>query len=312
MPKEGAGSLNDYKGIAAAAAVIMLCVLAAGCGSASEERGQHASGHATEAAMNEHSGHTMEDTGNQASDTTQSSHEGHRHEQQSTQSDVQDVKLEWRYTPERPKAGEETRIELFLYKASGVPIEKYDINHEKLMHLILVSEDMEKFIHIHPEYKGKGKFEIVAAFDKSGEYKLFADIIPSGYSQMTITSHLQVTGRKQDVQPLEKDTELVKTVDDVSVSLSLSSFQSGQSVDLTFSLTDKETKQPITDLEPYLGAIGHVVILSEDQKNYLHVHPIKYGASFSEAGKHSSYHSTLRWSKWMPVYLKTAPAVEKS
>ncbi|HZG74860.1 MAG TPA: hypothetical protein VEZ72_03290, partial [Paenibacillus sp.] len=28
----------------------------------------------------------------------------------------------------------------------------------------------------------------------------------------------------------------------------------------------------IADLEPYLGAIGHVVVLSEDGERYVHVH----------------------------------------
>ncbi|OMF32242.1 hypothetical protein BK133_14555 [Paenibacillus sp. FSL H8-0548] len=243
-----------YSKRSAAAAVIALCLLAAGCGSAAkDEHSQHAGGNAAETAGNEHSGH--------------SSHE------QTTKSDLSDIKVEWRYSPERPKAGEETRIELFLYQPSGKPIEKYDINHEKLMHLIVVNEDMTEFSHIHPEYKGKGKFEIVTSFAKSGSYKLFADIIPSGYSQMTITSQLKVSGAKQAEQPLEKDAALLRTVDDVVASLSLTSFQSGQTVDLTFTLKDEKTQQPITDLQPYLGAIGHVVILSEDLNSYLHVHP---------------------------------------
>jgi hypothetical protein len=33
---------------------------------------------------------------------------------------------------------------------------------------------------------------------------------------------------------------------------------------LTFDIRDAKTKQGIDNLEPYLGAVGHVLILSED------------------------------------------------
>ena len=31
--------------------------------------------------------------------------------------------------------------------------------------------------------------------------------------------------------------------------------------------------RPVADLEPYLGAMGHCVIISQDTQTYLHVHP---------------------------------------
>lgn len=37
-------------------------------------------------------------------------------------------------------------------------------------------------------------------------------------------------------------------------------------------LADDAIGQPVTDLEPYLGSIGHVVILTKDGERYMHVH----------------------------------------
>ena len=193
------GNLSKYRKRSAAASLIVLSLLAAGCGSAAkDEHAQHAAPRETEAAANEHSGHG-----------------GHADSEDMSQANV---KLDWRYSPESPKQGETTNIELFLYDAAGEPIEKYDVNHEKLMHLIVVSEDMSEFSHIHPEYAGKGKFEVETSFVKSGAYKLFADFIPTGSQQMTVTSSLKVSGAKQAAEPLKKDAALMKVVDGVAAS----------------------------------------------------------------------------------------------
>ena len=39
-------------------------------------------------------------------------------------------------------------------------------------------------------------------------------------------------------------------------------------------LTVKRDGQPVTDLEPYLGALGHLVAIRDGDLAYLHVHPL--------------------------------------
>lgn len=281
-----------YRKRTTAAAVIVLSLLAAGCGSASkDEHAQHASDN--QAAANEHSGHTANENANASGDSAADNHSGHGNDGEASDMTAADVSLEWRFSPEKPEPGEETNIELFLYDSAGKPIEKYDVNHEKLMHLIIVSEDMTEFMHIHPEYAGKGKFEAAASFAKSGTYKLFADFIPTGSAQMTVASTLKVAGTKEPAETLKKDAQLIKTVDGVMAELKVSSFKAGQEADLTFTFSDEISKDPITDLQPYLGAIGHVVILNKDLSRYLHVHPkdengsgptAEFSTSFPEPG----------------------------
>src|SRR5438309_7784464 len=48
---------------------------------------------------------------------------------------------------------------------------------------------------------------------------------------------------------------------------------SGKTVTLKYQLTDAQTGEPVHDLIPYLGAWGHMLILSEDQSEVLHSHP---------------------------------------
>ena len=68
-------------------------------------------------------------------------------------------------------------------------------------------------------------------------------------------------------------------------------------------LTCPEDGQPVTDLEPYLGAYGHLVALREGDLAYLHVHPggepgdgttqpgpdIEFGAEVPSAGGYHLY-----------------------
>ena len=62
------------------------------------------------------------------------------------------------------------------------------------------------------------------------------------------------------------------------IELSLSNTLSNEEVVLAYHIQDAKTKQGINNLEPYLGAVGHVVILSEDAEQYIHVHPLTNGA----------------------------------
>jgi hypothetical protein len=183
------------------------------------------------------------------------------------------VKAEWTLDNKQaslPNGG--TQIRLQINKMDGSPVEKFDINHEKLLHLIVISKDLSYFNHIHPEYKGHGLFEVVNSFPAGGDYLLIADFQPSGGDAMTKMKWVQVDGKRTQPVPVIPDSTLDKTVDGKRVMLSIDQMAANQPLTLKFSIRDQKNNHPITDLQPYLGSIGHVVILSEDGKQYLHVH----------------------------------------
>jgi hypothetical protein len=168
--------------------------------------------------------------------------------------------------------GEDTLIRLEIKKDDGGPIEEFDINHEKLLHLMVISKDLSYFNHIHPEYKGNGVFEIANDFPAGGEYRLIADFKPTGGDSMTKMEWVRIDGESAKPVPVVPDASLDKTVDGNRVKLTIDQLAANKEVTLKFSFSDDKTNQPITDLEPYLGAIGHVVILTEDGERYVHVH----------------------------------------
>jgi hypothetical protein len=172
-------------------------------------------------------------------------------------------------------SGAADRIRIELRKTGGEPVRDFDINHEKLLHLIIVSKDLSYFNHVHPEYKGEGVFEIENEFPSGGDYRVIADFKPTGGDSMTKLTWMKVEGKPVEpvpVTPAAPGMELIQPAGGNKVALTIDQLTAGQESRLTFTLSDERTNEPVTDLEPYLGAIGHVVILSEDGERYVHVH----------------------------------------
>ena len=162
---------------------------------------------------------------------------------------------------------DQNNLKIFLKDKAGNPIDDLEVNHEKILHLIIVDEKLQKYYHLHPDQTGKGEFTIVNSLTV-GYYKAFIDIKPKSHAY-EVEPVPFVVGNPKSIDHghgLEPDTILSEKVDGEDVTLDVSTFKAGEDVTLSFSL-DK------TNLTPYLGAMGHVVILDEYGKKFLHVHP---------------------------------------
>ncbi|MFF2876088.1 hypothetical protein ACFVR2_07155 [Gottfriedia sp. NPDC057991] len=165
----------------------------------------------------------------------------------------------------------------------GKPVKDFELEHEKLMHLIVISKGLSFFEHIHPEYKGDGKFEISPNFPSGGEYKLYADFVPKGESKIVKCSVVNVEGQLSQPVQLVADQKLTKVIDGKEVTLTFDHLMTNMELPMTFTIKDAKTKKPITNLQPYLGAIGHVVAISGDTETYLHVHPMEENTTGPDA-----------------------------
>ncbi|MDR6554834.1 uncharacterized protein YceK [Paenibacillus qinlingensis] len=191
------------------------------------------------------------------------------------------------------KANEKSELTIQITDDVGKAVTDFEINHEKLLHLIVVNHNLSSFQHIHPTYQGNGKFTVSTSFDAGGDYKLIADFIPSGGTSTTLSQWVKVTGKEAGHTVLKADAKLRQEVSGKTVELSLSSLKAKDEVTLRFTIRDAQTNKEITNLQPYLGAVGHVVILSADAEQYIHVHPLeenstgpvaKFATAFPEAG----------------------------
>lgn len=182
------------------------------------------------------------------------------------------VKVQWELDGSAAASSNETLIRIKIQKNNGEAIDLFDITHEELLHLIVISRDLSYFNHIHPEYMGDGVYEIANEFPAGGDYRLIADFKPSLGDTMTKMTWMQIGGETVEPAPVIPDKELAQVIDGKLVELMIKDIAPKREVTLQFTIADAESGTPITDLEPYLGAIGHVVILSEDGEKYVHVH----------------------------------------
>ncbi|HZG75035.1 MAG TPA: hypothetical protein VEZ72_04185, partial [Paenibacillus sp.] len=169
-------------------------------------------------------------------------------------------------------AGGKSQIRIEIRKKDGTPVEAFDLNHEKLLHLIVASEDLSYFAHIHPEHIGGGVFEVANVFPAGGKYRMIADFKPSGGDAMTKLTWVDVEGEPLPAADVIPSETWVDVAAGKRVALRAEGLVEDEAAKLTFSLEDEATGAPIADLEPYLGAVGHVVVLSEDGERYVHVH----------------------------------------
>ncbi len=150
---------------------------------------------------------------------------------------------------------------------TGNPVENLKLNHEKLLHLIIVDEHLEQYYHLHPEQLDKGVFEVTKQLSP-GLYKAFVDIKPADLDYVVSPINLEIGESKasHSHESLIVDKTLTKTVNNQTATLTTTELAAEKTVVLSFDL-------PNVTIEPYLGAMGHVVILDEAGVDYIHVHP---------------------------------------
>lgn len=164
--------------------------------------------------------------------------------------------------------GPATTIEFQVTGPDGDPVQEFDTAHDKKMHLIVVRRDMTGFQHVHPELGDDGTWSTDLALEP-GAWRVFADFVPSDLGEnLTLGADLTVPG-ELSARPLPEQATSTE-VDGYTVSLD-GDLVAGEESKVTLSVT--KGGEPVTDLEPYLGAYGHLVTLRAGDLAYLHVHP---------------------------------------
>ena len=170
-----------------------------------------------------------------------------------------------------PQSGSPTKLVLQILDDDGAPIKQFDVLHEKLVHLIVVREGLDEFAHLHPEVDASGTITIEYTFPKSGTYRLFADHQPQGKSPGLATGEIVVAGDGEPAAALVPNASNEVAVGEIKAHVTI---QPGdRETTVRFHLVDA-AGQAVGDLQPYLGAMGHLVIISADGRAYVHAHPL--------------------------------------
>uniref|UniRef100_UPI0018E5966F heavy-metal-associated domain-containing protein n=1 Tax=Desertihabitans aurantiacus TaxID=2282477 RepID=UPI0018E5966F len=164
--------------------------------------------------------------------------------------------------------GREGVLGLTVRDPDGRPLTGYQVSHEKELHLVVVRTDGAFFRHVHPVRDADGRWSLPWRWEAAGSYRLYADFVPRDGSGLTLSTLVQVGG---SYDPRVTDGPVrTAEVDGYQVRLD-GTLSPGTATTLTATVT--RDGSPVTRLEPYLGAFGHLVALRDGDLAYLHVHP---------------------------------------
>ena len=157
-----------------------------------------------------------------------------------------------------------------------------DVEHTKKIHLIVVSEDLSWFNHIHPELNADGSYSVKEKFPAPGKYTLFADYKPSGGNHTVDVLNVAVTGTAPAAKKYGADKLTGDAGDGFSVKLTPEGgkFLTNMPMHINGVVMQNGKEVNVNTLEDYLGAKAHMVVVSLSDKKYLHVHPGVEGAKF--------------------------------
>ncbi|WNV77689.1 hypothetical protein [Geodermatophilus sp. DSM 44513] len=185
-------------------------------------------------------------------------------------------------------AGPATPLSFRVLGPDGQPVTAYDTSHDEDLHLIAVRRDTAGFQHVHPELAADGTWSTPLELTP-GSWRVFADFDPAGDDPaLTLGADVDVAGQYAPGPLPEPAT--VAEVDGYTVTLD-GRLEPGQESELTLSVS--RDGQPVTDLQPYLAAYGHLVALRAGDLAYLHVHPAgEPGDGTTEPGPDVTFYAT--------------------
>lgn len=220
-------------------------------------------------------------------------HQGMEHhaEPSGLASSAAGLTLEITWLPDQAGADEQVgTLEFRILDTEGRSVRDFAEQHERAMHLMVVSYDLSHYQHLHPAMDADGTWTTPLTLPGPGDYRVFADFAAGGEA-LTLGRDLTLPG-EHDPVPLPDPTDTV-SVEGYEVSLDLGEDPGGGNL-LTFRVS--RDGRPVGDLEPYLGALGHLVVLREGDLAFLHVHPEDHaGAAGPEIAFHAKFPSEGRY-----------------
>lgn len=154
----------------------------------------------------------------------------------------------------------------------GRPVRRFDVAHERRMHLVVVRRDLDGFLHLHPQLAADGRWSTRLDLAAPGTYRVFADFTIDG-TQRTLATDLHVPG---DFRPAVVPEPAARSTDDRGATVLL------RRDDDRFAFRILRDGRDVTArVQPYLGARGHLVALREGDLAYLHSHPAEDRPAFA-------------------------------
>jgi cytochrome oxidase Cu insertion factor (SCO1/SenC/PrrC family) len=159
-------------------------------------------------------------------------------------------------------------------QSASDPFRVYATDMTKLLHLIIVSDDLSEFQHVHPELGADGHFRLALSFPRATLFHIYADSAPAGHKSDVIRFDVHIGVGESENRPSTVSSDETHA-GPYSVRVSDLQVAARQDVPLLFSI--QRAGLPAMDLHPYLGAYAHVIAIGVSDLSYEHAHPTMAG-----------------------------------
>jgi methionine-rich copper-binding protein CopC len=172
-------------------------------------------------------------------------------------------------------AGLPTALEFSIRTNEGA-VPRLVAQHERLVHVIIISKDMTEFFHVHPddlsalttENVSNATFSVPFTFPKAGKYLIGIDYA-SGLSSRNSQMQVEIGGVPQ--QEMEASIYPLRTSHEgYELTLQPGFPVVGQPATLVWRI--EKDGEDVLDLEPYLAAAMHVAVIKDDFSEFVHAH----------------------------------------
>lgn len=151
--------------------------------------------------------------------------------------------------------------------------------HEKKIHLIIVSEDLSFFQHLHLDKPDSGSYSINTIFPAGGKYLAIADYKPEGQAQQHDSFSINVNGRQQ-LSPMPAAEQLMSATDGYTLQLLHKKLIAGKQGMLVLKINKDGNPVLPETVQSYLGERAHLISIKTDNKTYVHAHSMSDPMSY--------------------------------
>lgn len=205
-------------------------------------------------------------------------------------------------------AGLTATLKIRQFQLDGTtPIRNYDVDMQRIIHLIIVRDDFATFAHLHPSFDATtGAFSQPFAKAPNHRYYVYADTTPHGLGQQVFRFTIESDGALPASPKTFTASPAGVTVAPYTLRLASTTLTANQPQSV--SLTVLKGGQPAHDLGTYLGAAAHAVFINTSTLAYVHVHPAVRGAGDAAMGMQMNMATTARAGPMMQMDLPALPA----
>ncbi|MBC7421238.1 MAG: hypothetical protein H7328_10965 [Bdellovibrio sp.] len=181
------------------------------------------------------------------------------------------------------------------------------LSHTKILHFIAYDPSRNEFNHVHPSFDGKA-WNVELNLLANGNYFFWAQgQLVDGTEFSTVVKAQIINGKPEiAVVPL---ADVKKATDKkTTIQLGKAKLKAGAMAMIDFKVTREDGQE--VQLTPYLGALAHIIAVSPDGDELIHVHPMA-GNTPDTGMIHATFPSEGDYRVWIQLVdrgeLKTIP-----